>query len=1297
METCRPPSPHTSQQGIALVLVLAFLVLMSALILAFFSTVQTEAQSAKSYSSGVTVKQLVSSATNVVTGQISDATRSMKDPTLAASGAVPDADRLVWASQPGMIRTWDGSGAGWKIFKLYSSRDMVTDFDSDGSYSVKNKATTEVPDNWPSQSALYTDLNEPVLVADPEGKIDRDGRAFRASYPIVHPPTLEADSKLKPIEGFSIEQPPGYGGPAIPSLTDAYDPTKRPGPARTGNPAPMPVMWIYVLKDGTLTVPTHASADGQTVEWTGVNASHKPSRQNPIVGRYAFWTDDETCKLNLNTSSEPTPWDTPRAITIQDLKYGQYQPTLREFQRYPGHPYMTALSPVLFPGTALTLTQKESIYDLVPRVVRGGSTGATVAVGGAQNKLTPDEDRLFATVDEFLFNPNRGDNTLVNAARLRKAKFFLTANSRAPELNMFGQPRVSLWPVHVSTARTAFDKLAAFCSTTRGTTTALDKKYYLQRISSASPTQDWTSIPRNQDLYKYLQAATSRPVPGFGGSLQDSWKEDRDQILTEMLDYIRCVNLADTQAGATKYSVTGDKGGQVAPLRIGNTQGFGRIHTVSQVGIHFICSQAGDKGVSQYQTSVPKIAANERLIEAAILIEPYSPSLGWFRLNENLTYEVELSRMTVNGADLQLPAKSTVKLENRINGGWHMNGRERGGAGGLRGPVQGFGGGNYALATDPNKPRAKVKTDPGSMEFSGGSVTIKIYAGNAASAANLVQTLTLSIPAATLPIPDLVEAGTSAYRGTASTDTKFWWSFRSAAGLEGRYSSAASTPHAPGQEYADPKRRWVDSEGPPGFKRGGLFRKEDVVRSIVPYHGDIRLIAAQQSVSADQFAPVSEEHWSSKYRFVHIFSESAGTHFLYGFANEPGPDPTAGVIPGADADAQLVPSSKVRYHYSRMPEIRPGAGKLYNKWGDFDNGMATWTDGAYINKPDEGNTSSTSGSYAYYSWTFTDAVEVNFSPNRLIPSAGMFGSLPTGVKRRLPWQTLLFRPPTKPYLPEDQSKRHPGADPKHPDHLAMDLFWMPVVEPYAISEPFSTAGKINMNYEIAPFHYIRRATALHGAMKSEEPLLLPNEASKIYKLWDHEVNDNPLGLPNNAQNQDSQVRSDWDKAYKGQAPFDKMRRPIDPIETLAQFDERFNKGEVFRSATQICEMPLVRQGETRQQYETNTIMPLNLITGDNTLERPYTNLYAKLTTRSNTFTVHVRAQVLQQAAGQNADAWEKWSETRDQMLSEFRGSSIVERYIDAGDSSIPDFAKETERVADDFYKFRIVATKKFSP
>ncbi len=43
---------------------------------------------------------------------------------------------------------------------------------------------------------------------------------------------------------------------------------------------------------------------------------------------------------------------------------------------------------------------------------------------------------------------------------------------------------------------------------------------------------------------------------------------------------------------------------------------------------------------------------------------------------------------------------------------------------------------------------------------------------------------------------------------------------------------------------------------------------------------------------------------------------------------------------------------------------------------------------------------------------------------------------------------------------------------------------MPVVEPYAISQPFTTAGKINLNYQIQPFTSITRATGIYSLMKS---------------------------------------------------------------------------------------------------------------------------------------------------------------------------------------------------------------------
>ena len=87
----------------------------------------------------------------------------------------------------------------------------------------------------------------------------------------------------------------------------------------------------------------------------------------------------------------------------------------------------------------------------------------------------------------------------------------------------------------------------------------------------------------------------------------------------------------------------------------------------------------------------------------------------------------------------------------------------------------------------------------------------------------------------------------------------------------------------------------------------------------------------------------------------------------------------------------------------------------------------------------------------------------------------------------MPWQTLLFRPDIELARKAqiDRDRQHYGS--RYPrDHLFMDMFWMPVVQPYAISEPFETKGKINMNYQILPFTYITRATALHALLQVGE-------------------------------------------------------------------------------------------------------------------------------------------------------------------------------------------------------------------
>ena len=207
----------------------------------------------------------------------------------------------------------------------------------------------------------------------------------------------------------------------------------------------------------------------------------------------------------------------------------------------------------------------------------------------------------------------------------------------------------------------------------------------------------------------------------------------------------------------------------------------------------------------------------------------------------------------------------------------------------------------------------------------------------------------------------------------------------------------------------------------------------DVVQSMIIKHGDYRLAAAQPVVDKTQWQ--QHRHWGVK-RLAHNFSNQ-----------------TANQIPGydyggeADLGSRLVPNdATTKYANNRIPDfpISVNASTAAHRYYDFDNAFGPDRDGPFINKADEGSLGLVTGSNLAY---FTDVNRATlaggtyFTPNRQIASPAVFGSLPTGVKAGDAWRTLLLRPQIG----------HPGAI-TPADHLLLEFFWMPVVEPYAISE-----------------------------------------------------------------------------------------------------------------------------------------------------------------------------------------------------------------------------------------------------
>ena len=361
-----------------------------------------------------------------------------------------------------------------------------------------------------------------------------------------------------------------------------------------------------------------------------------------------------------------------------------------------------------------------------------------------------------------------------------------------------------------------------------------------------------------------------------------------------------------------------------------------------------------------------------------------------------------------------------------------------------------------------------------------------------------------------------------------------------------------------------------------------------------------------------------------------------------------------------------------------------------DKTGDFDQGIGESPDGPFINRQDDGNTFEIGGSSRppyFENIDKGDEANANFwTPNKMISGPGIFGSLSTGANSNIPWRTLLFRPDTEHYgaLNNGPSGGPGGSPGMVPDHLMMDMFWMPVVEPFPLSEPFATKGKVNLNYQIVPFDYIKRQTALHAVMRSERLIAIPNSASTTYKTSGADI-----------------------------------RHKIDAYETLEQAEDRFKDNEVFRSASEICELYLVKDGTTlgtkvtgsndRPEYPgMRQFWESHKLTGDNSKERPYSNMYPRLCVRGNVFKVHMTIQTVKKARSTPFDVFDP---ERDSVTGEWRGSAIVERTFDPNHEDIPDYMANISPTTynadagrflgrdslENFYSYRVLSLKQFNP
>lgn len=589
------------KQGLALVIVISALALISILIVAIFSLTRREFKATQGYVSGKTAKQLADVAAAIVESQIQ-------------KGQAQTTQGTFHATQPGMVRVYNANGGFAAAYKLYSSTQMSV---NGGQESALYAADHVAPTNWNTQPDRYVDLNEPVIRP---GRITAAADAsagFTIYYPIIDPRAafnFYGDQGVGPsggtntsqVEGFTYGQSTALLGSGNQTYNTVVTPDAAGGDA-TLLRLPMPVEWMYVLQDGTLGFLNEGNS------FVSSNPGSEPSVTNPIVGRIAFWTDDESCKININTAGEPTYLSSPFFFHERDARWAHFPGTTGEYQRYPGHPATVALSSVFAPNYILDpyfpnrdrggLNQqqivdlKHRIYDLVPKIARGGSEAGTRPFvrddfsdeeneGSAATRidLTASlRERLLASVDEMLFHdsnydaqsgraparfamPGNPGRLLFDNNTLERSRGFLTAHSRSPDFTLHGLPRVCMWPVADESLggstnnpyRTTFDNMIALCGTIRGASSAggSDRTYFFRRAQSYSSTFDLTgsqTLQRNEQLLDYLVDQMSQitwpatsTLSGSGASFSQKYGSDNvNQLAIQFFDYIRSTNLYD--------------------------------------------------------------------------------------------------------------------------------------------------------------------------------------------------------------------------------------------------------------------------------------------------------------------------------------------------------------------------------------------------------------------------------------------------------------------------------------------------------------------------------------------------------------------------------------------------------------------------------------------------------------------------------------------------------------------------------------------------------------------------------
>lgn len=154
---------------------------------------------------------------------------------------------------------------------------------------------------------------------------------------------------------------------------------------------------------------TSGQAPAVNAQWINVldNPANSAGLNNKVVGRYAFWVDDETSKLNVNTAD---------GIKSPSVWYGSGQPADVNLQ-------------------ALTSGGVNIGQDTVAKIAEGtGMRYSGTSIARALN------------------SPQEIDGLSATAGLFKENSFNLTHYNVAPELNIFGEPKIYLTTTFTTSA-----------------------------------------------------------------------------------------------------------------------------------------------------------------------------------------------------------------------------------------------------------------------------------------------------------------------------------------------------------------------------------------------------------------------------------------------------------------------------------------------------------------------------------------------------------------------------------------------------------------------------------------------------------------------------------------------------------------------------------------------------------------------------------------------------------------------------------------------------------------------------